>query len=101
MNTAKIIEMAANAQKLMEDAKNESSAQKIQAFNAAIGALKEDNVALSAQINQVIAQLTLESSNVRNERPEDILPTGTVSSVEGQRGDQALLALGQSGAGQP
>lgn len=101
MNTAKIIEMAANAQKLMEDAKNESAAQKIQAFNAAIGALKEDNIALSAQINQVIAQLTLESSNVRNERPEDILPTGTVSSVEGQRGDQALLALGQSGAGQP
>jgi chaperonin GroES len=101
MNTAKIIEMAANAQNLMEQARNDADAQKIQAFNAAIGALKEDNVALSAQINQVIMQLTSESSNVRNEQAGDILPPGTVSSVEGQRSDQALLALGRQGAQQP
>ena len=101
MNTAKIIEMAANAQNLMESASNDADAQKIQAFNAAIGALKEDNIALSAQINQVIENLTKESSNVRNEQAGDILPPGTVSSVEGQRSDQALLAMGQQGAQQP
>ncbi len=99
MNTAKIIEMAANAQKLMEDAKNEAAAQKIQAFNAAIGALKEDNVALSAQINEVIRQLTAESSNVRNEEPEDILPPGTVSGLAGAGSNQNVPALGGPTAG--
>jgi hypothetical protein len=101
MNTAKIIEMAANAQKLMEDAKNEAAAQKIQAFNAAIGALKEDNVALSAQINEVIRQLTAESSNVRNEEPEDILPPGTVSGLAGAGSNQNVPTLGGPTAGGP
>jgi hypothetical protein len=101
MNTAKIIEMAANAQKLMEDAKNEAAAQKIQAFNAAIGALKEDNVALSAQINEVIRQLTAESSNVRNEEPADILPPGTVSGLAGAGSNQNVPTLGGPTAGGP
>ncbi len=57
MNAAKIVELNAKAMKLSEDARTVETSQRIQAFNAAIGALKENNAQLHSQIDTMMKDM--------------------------------------------
>lgn len=57
LNAAKIVELNAKAMKLSEEARTTETNQRIQAFNAAIGALKENNEQLHKQIDTMMKDM--------------------------------------------
>lgn len=93
MNTAKIIEMSAKATALMEGVQGKKIDQKINAFNAVIGALKEDNNKLASQIDKLIEAMSDEQSTNTGGRG--------VPRLEGSSGNSQTDAVGESAAGGP
>lgn len=83
LNSAKIVELEAKAIKLVEEAGGVKTEQMIQAFNAAIGALKTHNDVLSKRI-----ELLLKGMEMDNER----------ASAGAGAGDQGGSMEGMAGA---
>lgn len=102
VNQAKIAEIEAKAQKFISDASLSPGNQRINAFNAAIGALKHSNDGIEAQIEKMMETLG-------NGAQTGNAGSGGVSSLEGSTpdptgdgGDQAEQgeAQGDMGSGQ-
>lgn len=92
MNTAKIIEMSAKATALMENVKDKKVQQRINAFNAAIGALKEDNNQLAQQIDKLIEAMS-------NDTGSENAGGGSLPSLEGSPSNTTSNALDSTAAG--
>lgn len=115
LNTAKIVELNAKAFNLTEKAKGVDVANRINAFNATINALREQNTQLSSQIDlftrsteneSIVGQPVAETGNLLEgpvsgmERPPDLeanVPMGGEAAgvTEGTVGNGSLLGFEQ------
>lgn len=102
-NTAKIIEMLAKAEKFKSDANLAEGNQRINAFNAAIGAFKAQNDHLSAQIDQILESISNEQSGSEGGSgsggSEAQAGSGGVPALEGPPNDSEATGMGAPGEG--
>ena len=95
LNAAKIVELNAKAMKLSEEARTTETTQRIQAFNAAIGALKENNAQLHSQIDTMMKDMNndgIKDSDARG---------GIIQSLVGPSSNQGPEALPTPPPGEP
>jgi chaperonin GroES len=86
LNNGKIAEMQAKTFKLMEEGKSETEKNRINAFNASIQAIREENNQIQSQIQSVL-------ESMKHER-EDQSGRGTVPGVAATPGNQIADAVG-------
>lgn len=82
MNAAKIVELNAKALKIGEEARTTETEQRIQAFNAAIGALRENNQQLGTQINKMMEDM--DNDGIRDADSRRGIIQGLVTSPNDQ-----------------
>ncbi len=87
LNNAKIQELEAKAFKLIEEGKAEPEKNRINAYNAAVQSLREQNQANQAQMETFLEMMRNESRSTNGGR-------GTVLELEGSSDNQAVDALG-------
>lgn len=87
LNMAKIQELQAKAFKLMEEGKAEPEKNRINAMNASIQAITAEN-------NQINAQIKMMMESMKHEQSGDLAGTGVISGVEKSSSNPAVDALG-------
>lgn len=90
LNNAKILELQAKAFKLQEEGKGEATTQQINAFNAAVNAIREQNRHIDTQVNRMLQELEngTQSGNIGS--------PGAISTLEGPPSNSE--AVPQTGA---
>lgn len=108
VNTAKIVKLISEAQKSMADIEGDNMDRKINAFNSAIGALRENNSQLEARIERVLANLNRKEAG--NESGTNDAASGNIRRVanasnnsggNAPSGSPAVPPQGYVGGGQP
>jgi hypothetical protein len=89
LNEAKIAELQAKAYQLIEQGKAEPEKNRINAYNAAVQSLREQNQHSREQMKLFLESMSNERTNTGR---------GAVSGLEGASGEQAPDAMGLGGA---
>ena len=98
LNTAKIMQLEAQAANLMEQAGGVQTGQEIAAFNAAIGAYKAHNDSLKQQVDAVLASLNQQHNH---EQDRQAALGGGMGGMGTPSGNSGTQGGSESAAGRP
>lgn len=98
LNTAKIMQLEAQAAQLMEQAGGVQTGHDIAAFNAAIAAYKTHNEALTGQVDQILKALELQHAHQQDTLAGGMGGMGTTPGNAGPQGGAAGEGGGPAGA---
>lgn len=96
LNNAKILELQASAAKLLEEAGGVKESQQLQAFNAAIGAMKQHNDTILKQIEVFLSATEQGAGNEQSGSRGNL--SGAMESLAAGPSDAGVAEMGQAAA---
>lgn len=93
MNSAKILDLMAKAEKYSADARNADANTRINAYNAAVNAIREENNRMSDEIDKILEEIK------SNESTDSTAGSGGVPALEGPSGNATGNETSSANAG--